>query len=310
MKTSKIKQAAECVIILIAVLTATAFFVASIGLTVIAFYKEWLEFFYKEQLELLIVAALCLLVGVAFLIFFNRRFSKVAECALTLIVVLIMVAFFVGAIALIILALEEKWFELLIAAALCLLVGIGFLIFLKGGFSIATKKERARIPEIKAEMKVYELIADTLYKRVGSQLHYWATWVENKKKGEEVILFEGVVGEHGQGKKAVIAPHLTALETARAEFEKKRRQGYAPFDEKEKIRFAIIYQAEKRSQDKLHRRLQTLFWRTGVGEIDSHLADKENITIHCWVVDFEIAKELIEKELAGTEFQNFEIRMI
>ena len=233
---------------------------------------------------------------------------------MTVIVFLIMLGAFTGVLSFIVMSFVEGWAPIyLIGAALCLLVSIGIFIFLRislnGGFS-GMKKERARIKEMREEKEIHDLIDNTLYKRIGSQLHYWATWVEHKKQGEEVILFEGIMGEHGQGKKAVIAPHSTALKTARAEFEKKQRQGYAPFDEKAKVRFDIIYQAEKLNRNKLICRLQPIFWRTGVGEIDSHLAEKENIIIHCWVVDFEIAKELIEKELAGTEFQKFEIRMV
>lgn len=49
---------------------------------------------------------------------------------------------------------------------------------------------------------------------------------------------------------------------------------------------------------------ETLGW-TGLGHCDGGSIGSGTMEVCCFVVDFELSKKVIEKDLAGTEFENY-----
>ena len=232
-------------------------------------------------------------------------------------------------------AIYESWEHIHTGlAVLCLLAGIGSMVLFRKVAKADEIEREEREKARKEDAEIFKFATQTLYYRFGTRFEFWSVGVKHGEEGKTVIVSQGTVGQHREEKEVAVAPNSTVLNTVRDEFEKKLRQGYAPVDEKAKIDFDIICQAEDVKafpgysedecyHDELYYRLEDLFWLTGVGEtVDFSTGIERNddgtasyndslpIQISCSVVDFEIAKELIEKELAGTEFQNFEIRMV
>jgi hypothetical protein len=60
---------------------------------------------------------------------------------------------------------------------------------------------------------------------------------------------------------------------------------------------------EKR--DKLQERMDDLLGWTGLGHTDGGSTGSGTMEVACVVVDFDIAKKVIEDNLRGTEFENY-----
>ena len=88
--------------------------------------------------------------------------------------------------------------------------------------------------------------------------------------------------------------------------------GYAPIDQEEHftllVEYAIEGMGDKEDVEKRHRledRMnETLGW-TGLGACDGGSIGSGTMEVCNFVVDFEIAKKVIENDLAGTEFKNY-----
>ena len=100
--------------------------------------------------------------------------------------------------------------------------------------------------------------------------------------------------------------------TVQKEIDEKISEGYAEFDE-DKISFLEIeYKIDGfgsgNDLDKRHRleeRMdQTLGW-TGLGHTDGGSIGSGTMEVCCIVVDFEIAKKVIEQDLKNTEFSDY-----
>jgi hypothetical protein len=55
----------------------------------------------------------------------------------------------------------------------------------------------------------------------------------------------------------------------------------------------------------LQNRLEELLSRTGLGDCDGGSIGNGTMEVCCYVVDFVIAKKVIEEDLRGTEFENY-----
>ena len=207
------------------------------------------------------------------------------------------------------------------AAAFCLLTLVGLVVFAVRKHNKAVERMVTKEVEKIKKLEKEALISQTLYYRFASRIEYWNVWVENRNEKETVIIFQGIVGQLGEETIVATAPNSTAWETARVESGKKRRQGYAPLDEEAEVWFDVIcriddlktfseYSKDICYHQKLVSLLIDILVPTFAGDVDIPLPRPGDIEIPCSVIDFKIAKELIEKELAGTEFQNFEIRMV
>jgi len=143
-----------------------------------------------------------------------------------------------------------------------------------------------------------------LYNNIDGELHYWETWDSDDKTA---IIHWGVVGQKGQNKEVKSGLFSNFRKTVQKEIDEKINEGYAEFDEDNISFLEIEYKIEgfgtDDDLDKRHRleaRMdQTLGW-TGLGHTDGGSIGSGNMEVGCLVVDFEIAKKVIEQYLKDT----------
>lgn len=148
-----------------------------------------------------------------------------------------------------------------------------------------------------------------LYKHIDDQLHYWETWDQDESTG---IIHWGVVGEKGQQQTIRSGTFSPFHNTVQKLVDQKIEDGYRPIDDDELftllIEYAIDGMGTPKDLDKRHRledRMnETLGW-TGLGHCDGGSIGSGTMEVCCFVVDFEIARQVIEKDLAGTYFENY-----
>ncbi len=148
-----------------------------------------------------------------------------------------------------------------------------------------------------------------LYKTIDGNLTYWETWESDDKTG---IIHWGIVGNEGQNKEVKSGIFSSFRSKMKNEIDKKIKEGYAEFDQ-EKVSFLEIeYKIDgfgtEQDLEKRHRleeRMnQTLGW-SGLGHTDGGSIGSGTMEVGCVVVDFDTAKEVIEKDLKGTEFEDY-----
>lgn len=148
-----------------------------------------------------------------------------------------------------------------------------------------------------------------LYKQIDNQLHYWECWEEGRRSG---LVHWGVVGHEGE-KKIVKAGLFSSFnKMIQEEIEQKLKEGYAEFDENNEVFLEIEYIIDgfgtKEDLDKRHRLeevMNNLLGWTGLGAADGGSIGSGTMEVGCIVVDFDIAKKIIEENLKGTEFGNY-----
>ena len=148
-----------------------------------------------------------------------------------------------------------------------------------------------------------------LYKNIDNTLHYWETWDKDDKTG---IVHWGIVGQRGEDKEV----KSTLLENFRKKIQKEvtaiTMDGFDEIDIDDHYTLLIEFKVdgmgtpedlEKRTrlQDKMD---ETLGW-TGLGHCDGGSIGSGTMEVCCFVVDFEIAKSVIELDLKETEFSNY-----
>ncbi|WP_336367915.1 hypothetical protein [Marinobacter sp. C2H3] len=146
-----------------------------------------------------------------------------------------------------------------------------------------------------------------LYRLAGSKKDYWETW--DNGDGTHTVHW-GKLGTHGQSKE-IKGGLLKKPETMiQKEVDERVAAGFRPADEEFTllIEYPVDGMGSKEDVEKRHRledRMnETLGW-TGLGNCDGGSIGSGTMEVCCFVVDFEIAKEVIEKDLKGTEFGDF-----
>lgn len=148
-----------------------------------------------------------------------------------------------------------------------------------------------------------------LYKQIDNRLYYWETWEQDDNAA---MIHWGMVGERGEYKEIKSGLFSSFRKTIQKETEEKQRNGYREFDEVKMAFLEIEYLIDGfgtgEDLDKLHRleeHLDELLGWTGLGHADGNSIGSGTMEAGCIVVDFDIAKKLIEEDLAGTEFGNY-----
>ena len=147
-----------------------------------------------------------------------------------------------------------------------------------------------------------------LYKRINGVLHYHEAWAA----GGEIVEHWGVAGERGQSAEHKRTKKANAEKAVAAILEKAVAQGFAPLDEGHEATLIIEYAVdgfgtpadlEKRHalEDRMN---ETLGW-TGLGHCDGGSIGSGTMEVCCFVADFEVAKRVIEADLADTKFADF-----
>jgi hypothetical protein len=148
-----------------------------------------------------------------------------------------------------------------------------------------------------------------LYKRDSGGLMYWETWDKNSRAG---IVHWGNVGEKGESKEVSSGLFSNFRKDIQKEINVKIGEGFIEILEESLDRLVIEYKIEGMGteEDLAKRHLleskmnEFLGWR-GLGHCDGGSIGSGTMEILCFVVDFNVAKKLIEEELKQTEFSDF-----
>ena|SRR5437868_13078555 len=148
-----------------------------------------------------------------------------------------------------------------------------------------------------------------LYKQVDNELHYWETWDKDEKTG---IVHWGIVGQTGQDKEIKSGLFSNFRKEIQKEVDKKIADGYDEIDDDNLFTLLIEFQVdgvgtpedvEKRTR--LQNKMDELLGWTGLGHCDGGSIGSGTMEVCCFVVDFDIAKKVIELELKDTEFVDY-----
>jgi hypothetical protein len=148
-----------------------------------------------------------------------------------------------------------------------------------------------------------------LYRFTDDKKEYWETW--DNDDGSHTVHW-GELGTHGESRTVKSTLLKTADAIVQKEIDDVVSQGYRPIDIEDHITLLIEYAvdgmgtgADVEKRHCLEKRMnETLGW-TGLGACDGGSIGSGTMEVCNYVVDFEIAKSVIEKDLADTEFSNF-----
>ena len=148
-----------------------------------------------------------------------------------------------------------------------------------------------------------------LYKLIDNQLLYWETWDKDEKTA---IVHWGIVGQRGENKEVKSGLFSNFRKTVQKEIDEKLKEGYAEFNEDNLAFLEVEYKIDGFGTDedldkrhKLEEHLNELLGWTGLGHVDGGSIGSGTMEAGCMVVDFEIAKKVIEDNLKGTEFGDY-----
>ena len=148
-----------------------------------------------------------------------------------------------------------------------------------------------------------------LYKLVDNQLNYWETWDKDDKTA---VVHWGIVGHNGQDKEVKSGLFMDFRKTIQKEIAERIKEGYAELDEDKisflEIEYIIDGFGTEQDLDKRHRleeKMDEVLGWTGLGHTDGGSIGSGTMEVGCLVVDFEIAKKVIEENLTNTEFANY-----
>ena len=147
-----------------------------------------------------------------------------------------------------------------------------------------------------------------LYKRINRVLQYHEAWIQ----GAEVSEHWGKVGERGQTTQHKRNKKLSEEENLKQVLSKPLAEGFKPIDIEDHVTLLIEYHVDgvgnEQDLEKRHaledRMNETLGW-TGLGHCDGGSTGSGTMEVCCFVVDFEIAKRVIEEDLKNTTFADY-----
>ncbi len=138
---------------------------------------------------------------------------------------------------------------------------------------------------------------------------YWETW--DNDDGSHTVHW-GVLGQTGETKTVKSSLLTKATDKIQSEIDDLVSQGYRPIDLDDHsvllIEYAVDSFGDSDDLDKRHKleskMNETLGW-TGLGHCDGGSVGSDTMEACCFVVDFSIAKAVIEADLTGSEFENY-----
>ena len=148
-----------------------------------------------------------------------------------------------------------------------------------------------------------------LYNLIDNQLQYWETWDKDEKTA---IVHWGIVGQHGQNKEVKDGLFSNFRKIVQKEIDMKLKEGYTEFNEDNYSFLEIEYRIDdfgtEQDLDKRHRleeKMDEVLGWTGLGHTDGGSIGSGTMEVGCMVVDFDIAKKVIEEKLKDTEFGDY-----
>jgi hypothetical protein len=160
---------------------------------------------------------------------------------------------------------------------------------------------------IKFQLIYWEMLK--LYKKIDGQLHYWETWETDNKSS---VVHWGVVGDRGKQLMIGEKQHPNYTQLVEEAIQQRLREGYLELDDEQLIFLDVVFTIDGfgsaedlDKRERLEKRLnETLGW-VGLGHVDGGSIGSGSMEVGCIVVDFEIAKNIIEKDLQNTEFGDY-----
>ncbi len=147
-----------------------------------------------------------------------------------------------------------------------------------------------------------------LYKRIKRVLHYHEAWVHGTKISEHW----GIIGERGETAEHKRNKKLSQEKNLEQVLAKPLGEGFKPIEVDDHAILLIEYPVEgmgtTKYLDKRHalenRMNETLGW-TGLGNCDGGSMGSGTMEVCCFVVNFKIAKRVIEVDLKNTKFADY-----
>lgn len=140
-----------------------------------------------------------------------------------------------------------------------------------------------------------------LYKRHSNELYYWETWDKDDRTG---IVHWGIVGQKGENKEIKSKLFSNFRKTIQKEIDQKLAEGYTEFDEHNPSNLEVEYIIEGMGstedltlRQRLEEKLDGVLGWTGLGHVDGGSIGSGTMEVNCIVVDYEIAKKVIEENL-------------
>jgi len=146
-----------------------------------------------------------------------------------------------------------------------------------------------------------------LYKRLpDGSLAYHEAWTDER----EITEHWGRVGTKGESKDHPISKRTKRHEEVARILAPAREDGFREIPDDDHATLLVEFvvggaRSDLKKRVRLEDRLNELLGWTGLGHCDGGSMGSGTMEACCLVVDFELAKGLIEKDLAGTEFAGF-----
>jgi hypothetical protein len=147
-----------------------------------------------------------------------------------------------------------------------------------------------------------------LYKRIKRVLHYHEAWTH----GAKITEHWGIVGERGETARHKRNKKLSEEKNLEQVLSRPLAEGFEPIDADDHAVLLIEYPVEGMGTTKdlkkrhaLEARMnETLGW-TGLGNCDGGSIGSGTMEVCCFVVDFKVAKRVIEEDLKNTKFADY-----
>ena len=162
--------------------------------------------------------------------------------------------------------------------------------------------------EVSADNKERPMLK--LYRRVDGKLHYREAWAEPENR--QVVEHWGVAGDRGETRNHPLAPTTDEDAAVASVLEDAVQQGYSPFDEDDMrillVEYAVQGMGTRADVEKRHALEgvlnESLGW-TGLGHCDGGSIGSGTMEACCYVVDYEIARDVLINDLANTRFGDY-----
>jgi hypothetical protein len=147
-----------------------------------------------------------------------------------------------------------------------------------------------------------------LYKRIDGVLHYREAWTH----GSVLVEHWGVIGERGETRRITLSKNMRGEDAIAEALRPAHEDGFAPVSMNDHVRLLVEYSVDGfgagTDLDKRHALEEllneTLGW-TGLGMCDGGSIGSGTMEVCCFVVDFEIARNVVAANLAGTKFADY-----
>ena len=148
-----------------------------------------------------------------------------------------------------------------------------------------------------------------LYKRTDNGIHYWETWDKDDKTA---LVHWGIVGQRGQDKEVKSGFFLNFRKVVQKEIDNLITNGFEEIDIEDHYTLLIEFKVEGmgtpedvEKRTRLQNRMDSTLGWTGLGNCDGGSIGSDTMEVCCLVVDFDIAKQVIEQDLKNTEFADY-----